>query len=201
MLLIRFLSDYSVAANGFRLEWRIQGCGGVLRKVKVIGWLHLFVHLREALFRKPKLYNTLILSFQDHAHFTSPNYPNIYPNAIECVWLIQTTLGSKIELTITEFDLEPSQGRDGNCHFDELNVYGGPDRTSPRLTHLCQKQTTPTVVTSQGNNMLVTFSSDGSITGKGFDAHYTKKEGGKNLNAHLSIKYDNNHISISFLRF
>ena len=124
---------------------------------------------------------------QDHAHFTSPNYPDNYPNAVECVWLIQTTLGSKIELTITEFDLEPSQHRDGSCNFDELNVYGGPDRTSPRLTHLCQKKTTPTVVTSQGNNMLVTFSSDGSITGKGFDAHYTKKEGGNYLNFHLII--------------
>ena len=160
-------------------------------------------HLRlngSALFRKHELYNILTLSFQDHAHFTSPNYPNIYPNAIECVWLIQTTLGSKIELTITEFDLEPSQHRDGSCNFDELNVYGGPDRTSPRLTHLCQKKTTPTVVTSQGNNMLVTFSSDGSITGKGFDAHYTKKEGGKYLNSILTITIiiSNN---INFLKF
>ena len=102
----------------------------------------------------------------------------MYPNAVECIWHIETTIGSRIELTITEFDLEPSQGRDGDCHFDELNVYGGPDRASPRLTHLCQKKTTPTVVTTQGNTMLVTFSSDGSIRGKGFDAHYTKQDGG-----------------------
>ena len=36
VLLVRFLSDYSVAANGFRLEWVIQGCGGVLRKVQTV---------------------------------------------------------------------------------------------------------------------------------------------------------------------
>ena len=124
---------------------------------------------------------------QDHAHFTSPNYPDNYPNAVECVWLIQTTLGSKIELTITEFDLEPAQGREGSCLFDQLNVYGGPDRTSPQLTHLCQKTTTPTVVTSQGNNMFVTFASDGSVVGKGFNAHYTKKEGGTFSNSFSSM--------------
>ena len=33
-LLVRFLSDYSVAGNGFRLEWRIEGCGGLLTRVR-----------------------------------------------------------------------------------------------------------------------------------------------------------------------
>ena len=33
-LLVRFLSDYSLAGNGFRLEWRIQGCGGLFIKVR-----------------------------------------------------------------------------------------------------------------------------------------------------------------------
>ncbi len=26
------MSDHSVAANGFRLEWQVEGCGGILRK-------------------------------------------------------------------------------------------------------------------------------------------------------------------------
>ena len=32
-LAVHFMSDYSVSGNGFRLEWRIQGCGGLLSKV------------------------------------------------------------------------------------------------------------------------------------------------------------------------
>ena len=32
-LLVHFISDYMVAGNGFRLEWRVQGCGGLLSKV------------------------------------------------------------------------------------------------------------------------------------------------------------------------
>ena len=29
---MQFLSDHSVAGNGFRLEWRVDGCGGILKK-------------------------------------------------------------------------------------------------------------------------------------------------------------------------
>ena len=37
--------------------------------------------------------------------------------------------------------------------------------------------------------MLVTFESDGSIVGKGFDAHYTKKEGGEFFNVNSSMTF------------
>ena len=32
ILNIQFLSDSSIAGNGFRLEWVVDGCGGYLRK-------------------------------------------------------------------------------------------------------------------------------------------------------------------------
>ena len=31
-LMVQFISDRSVAHNGFRLEWVIDGCGGIIRK-------------------------------------------------------------------------------------------------------------------------------------------------------------------------
>ena len=31
-LKIQFKSDHSVAHNGFRMEWVVDGCGGILRK-------------------------------------------------------------------------------------------------------------------------------------------------------------------------
>lgn len=37
--------------------------------------------------------------------------------------------------------------------------------------------------------MLVTFESDGSIVGKGFEAHYTKKEGGMLFNTNSSMTF------------
>ena len=80
---------------------------------------------------------------------------------------ITTPLGSSVELHITEFDLESA----GNCYYDSLTVYGGPDDTSPQLVQMCARQTNVTV-TSNGNNMMVRFISDGSIRGKGFTAEY-----------------------------
>ena len=69
---IRFMSDMSVAHNGFRLEWRVVGCGG--RLAKPTGTL------------------------------TSPGYPQNYPVATDCVWEIETEPGSRVELTIQQFD-------------------------------------------------------------------------------------------------
>ncbi len=58
-------------------------------------------------------------------------------------------------------------------------VYGGPDRTSPNITHLCHRSTEPAVVSSTGNEMFVRFYSDVTIRGRGFFARYTAKTGGK----------------------
>ena len=108
----------------------------------------------------------------------SPNYPHMYPTNIECVWHIRTSVGKRVKLTIHEFDLESSHGEDSGCLYDKLAVYGGPDRNSPKLVELCSKQTKQSVVTSQGNNMLIAFHSDVSVSGTGFHADYVTEQGG-----------------------
>lgn len=50
--------------------------------------------------------------------FHSPGYPNRYPSNRECIWYIQTTPGSSIQLTIQEFDVEYHP----NCNYDVLEV-------------------------------------------------------------------------------
>ncbi|CAG0904641.1 unnamed protein product, partial [Darwinula stevensoni] len=129
-----FQSDYSVAYNGFRLEWMVLGCGG--------------------LFRKPQ------------GNFRSPNYPNPYPHEVDCDWRIVVDPGSAVRLTIHDFDIE------GHCGFDNLTIYGGPEPTSPVLTTLCEKEERGKVVTSQGNQMLVSLRSDVSVSGRGFNASW-----------------------------
>ena len=175
------------------MEWVVDGCGGILRK--------------------------------DSATFSSPNYPNVYPISVNyyflkekcfrksheieihlhifqvtCEWKIETTPGTKIELTIKDFDLEGSR----TCRYDSLAVYAGiknvnkqlfprnvnktsnriniffsgPDDTSPKLTELCEKRIQNVNVTSMGNHMFVRFKSDASIRGKGFTASYTSSNGG-----------------------
>ena len=135
-VMVQFLSDLSVAHNGFRLEWRTIGCGGRLTKAS--------------------------------GSISSPNYPQTYPVATDCVWEIETEPGSRVELTISNFDIESATG----CNFDFLRIHGGLDESAPELTTLCHRQEHPVVVTSSGNRMYVHFHSDVSIRGRGFLASF-----------------------------
>lgn len=53
--------------------------------------------------------------------FTSPDYPNRYPENRECIWYITTSAGSSMTLTILEFDVEFHQ----DCNYDVLEVSYG----------------------------------------------------------------------------
>ena len=115
----------------------------------------------------------------------SPNYPDVYPNSVECLWKITVGFGMSIELNVLEYDMESAQ----ECYFDSLTVYGGPDETSPQLSQFCQRRTTNQTVTSTGNNMFVKFKTDGSVRGKGFKATFKTLPQGKWRNIFCQFTY------------
>ena len=98
---------------------------------------------------------------KNYGEFTSPNYPNGYPHNTECIWHIRVPAGGSISLTYQEFDLEG----DGDCFFDYVKVFGGPDETSPLLSHVCHKMQNPQTFSSMGQSMTIKFKSDGSFRG------------------------------------
>ena len=58
----------------------------------------------------------------DSGTFTSPNYPEPYPNNAECTWTIRGGPGKMITLSFRVFDLE---GPDRTC-YDQVTAYEGP---------------------------------------------------------------------------
>ncbi|XP_043916230.1 cubilin-like [Protopterus annectens] len=108
--------------------------------------------------------------------FTSPGYPNRYPDNKECIWNIHTAPGSSIQLTINEFDIEYHP----DCNYDVLEVYGGPDLSSPRLAQLCTTRPSgnPLHVSSTGNAITVRLKTDEYVSGKGFSAYWEESPGG-----------------------
>ncbi|XP_078540817.1 embryonic protein UVS.2-like [Lissotriton helveticus] len=98
----------------------------------------------------------------------SSNNPSSYPNNANCVYLIRVP-SDKILLQFIAFDLQSSP----NCASDYLTIYDGNNRAAPVLLSKACGTGELQPFTSSGNEMLLEFVTDGSITASGFKASYT----------------------------
>lgn len=65
----------------------------------------------------------------------SPNYPQTYPNAVDCEWILKTSPGNRVYITFEQFSLDYSEGcnedyfeiRENNGAGKLLGVYCGND--------------------------------------------------------------------------
>ncbi|XP_020022029.1 procollagen C-endopeptidase enhancer 1 [Castor canadensis] len=100
---------------------------------------------------------------------TTPNWPESdYPPGISCSWHIIAPPDQVIALTFGKFDLES----DTHCRYDSVSVFNGAvSDDSKRLGKFCGDQA-PRPITSEGNELLVQFVSDLTVTADGFSASY-----------------------------
>ncbi|EHB06218.1 Enteropeptidase [Heterocephalus glaber] len=101
--------------------------------------------------------------WEPNTTFSSPNFPNSYPNQAFCIWNLNAEEGKNIQLHFQEFDLENIQDvveiRDGGDESLFLAVYTGPGPMKD--------------VFSTTNRMTVFFITDYSLAGRGFKANFT----------------------------
>ncbi|KAI5139524.1 Cub Domain-Containing Protein 2 [Manis pentadactyla] len=95
----------------------------------------------------------------------SPEYPNNYPNNMECRWVVRTTGPTTVKLVFVDFQVEGNE----ECTFDYVAVLGGPGPAHGH--HYCGSTRPPTLV-SLGHELQVVFKSDFNIGGRGFKAYY-----------------------------
>ncbi|XP_071477908.1 protein SpAN-like [Diadema antillarum] len=95
----------------------------------------------------------------------SPNYPNNYDNNQNCLYMIEGAPGATITLTFVDMDIESHT----TCAYDSVEVRTG-DVSSPGLK-FCGTAL-PGEQVSTGNQLLVAFTSDYSVTRRGFKATY-----------------------------
>ncbi|OBS59847.1 hypothetical protein A6R68_09045 [Neotoma lepida] len=100
---------------------------------------------------------------------TTPNWPESdYPAGISCSWHIIAPSNQVIMLTFGKFDVEP----DTYCRYDSVSVFNGAvSDDSKRLGKFCGDKA-PSPISSEGNELLVQFVSDLSVTADGFSASY-----------------------------
>ncbi|XP_017774281.1 PREDICTED: tolloid-like protein 1 [Nicrophorus vespilloides] len=100
----------------------------------------------------------------------SPSFPDFYPVNKNCVWEIIAPPQYRITLNFTHFDLEGNNLHQQQCDYDRVEVHSktGDDKLN-RHGVFCGSKI-PAPVTSDGNIMRISFSSDPSVQKSGFAA-------------------------------
>ncbi|XP_077864846.1 cubilin-like [Saccoglossus kowalevskii] len=101
------------------------------------------------------------------ATILSPNYPENYKNDLSCVWHVMSESGKRINVKFVDFETE-------YCH--DLLVLGDghneTDLTTSQLT--LSGSLSPEPFDSDGDKMWLTFTTDYSITARGFELNLTE---------------------------
>ncbi|KAJ8266230.1 hypothetical protein GJAV_G00128040 [Gymnothorax javanicus] len=105
-----------------------------------------------------------------HGSLKTPNWPEKnYPAGISCSWHITVKPDMIIEVKFEKFDLEA----DTYCRFDYVAFFNGGEKDdSRRIGKYCGDRIPVDIVTT-GNELLVHFVSDLSVTSDGFMASYS----------------------------
>lgn len=99
--------------------------------------------------------------FEDsNGTITSPSFPVTYPGNKDCVWEIIAPPQYRITLNFTHFDLEGNNARQQECEYDSVEVSSKLGDDILRKHGIFCGSRVPPLITSEGNFMKVTFTSD-----------------------------------------
>lgn len=145
MLYLWFRSDNSTTHSGFSLTWNSIApvCGGEIDATT-------------------SLYGTI----------ASPGSPGNYPPNRDCLWVIRSSPGKRIQLNFFGLKLESHE----SCDYDYLAIHNGDTDEHPLLEKFCNS-TQPAPLLAPQNEVTLHFHSDGDSTDTGFQIHYSVVEG------------------------
>uniref|UniRef100_A0A8D0H922 CUB domain containing protein 2 n=1 Tax=Sphenodon punctatus TaxID=8508 RepID=A0A8D0H922_SPHPU len=104
-------------------------------------------------------------------NFSSPQYPNFYPNNIKCHWTIQLPLGYRIKVFFLDLDLEGQNSLTDGCDYDHLAVFDGGTEKASLLGKWCGKEI-PSPIISSRNRLLLVLHTDRNTANRGFSVAY-----------------------------
>ncbi len=107
------------------------------------------------------------------SNFTSPNYPDDYPDDSYCENRFEAPSGYNVLLTIYDFVLEETP----NCEYDSLSVYDGSSAENSMLVGSYCGVSIPMYFLSSGQDLLLVFKSDSTVNYKGYNIQYQFVEG------------------------
>ncbi|ELK28521.1 Cubilin [Myotis davidii] len=97
-----------------------------------------------------------------HGKVASPLWPGNYPHNSDYQWIVNVNASQVVHGRILEMDIESTH----NCYYDKLRIYDGAGIHSRPIGTYCGAQTDS--FSSTGSSLTFQFSSDSSVSGKGF---------------------------------
>lgn len=104
-------------------------------------------------------------------NFSSPQYPNFYPNNLRCQWSIQLPPGYRIKVFFLDLELEARSSLTGGCDYDRLDAFDGGAENASLLGTWCGREST-VPVTSRSHQLLLVLHTDRSTAKRGFSLAY-----------------------------
>ncbi|NXW85602.1 CDCP2 protein, partial [Alopecoenas beccarii] len=104
-------------------------------------------------------------------NFSSPRYPNFYPNNLKCQWSIQLPLGYQIKVFFLDMELEGRSSLTGGCDYDHLAAFDGGTENGSLLGRWCGRESLAPI-TSHSNQLLLVLHTDRNTAKRGFSIAY-----------------------------
>nr|XP_012228893.1 PREDICTED: bone morphogenetic protein 1-like [Linepithema humile] len=178
-LLVKFVSDGSVQKAGFSATFMKEFDECVLTDhgcehdcINTLGGYECSCKIGYELHSDGKHCEDACGGFFDETNgtITSPSFPETYPGNKNCVWEIVAPPQYRITLNFTHFDLEGNNVYQEECEYDSVEVASKLGDEVFRKHGIYCGARLPPLITSEGNFMRITFTSDNSVQKSGFAA-------------------------------
>ena len=176
-----------VELMSLRLSWKLMNTNANVNTIKrFVQQIKYFIKCRSwKSWRHNRFFFTLLFfsgscgyNFTDRqGNLTSPNYPNSYPNDLNCLWTITATPGDYIYLYFTYFYVQGyyywhgSYGYNSYCPYDYVEIFDLNYPSSFIKVRGCGYQS-PWCVKSRSHVMHIRFVTNSIYSYTGFRAHY-----------------------------
>ena len=90
--------------------------------------------------------------------------------------MINVAVGNIISVNVTDLQIETSTA----CRYDNVALRDGTNSSAALITRLCGSARPTTLFKTTNNVLYVVFTSDASISGRGFELRYTSGKTWKN---------------------
>ncbi|XP_013390346.1 bone morphogenetic protein 1 [Lingula anatina] len=173
-VVVVFNSDDSVKKTGFKMTWSAVGASASTARPTVPPTTRRPTTQRVITTARPTSIQSGCGGNRDLTGTTglikSLNYgTGNYNNNANCKWKITAPAGKIIKLTFLAFAVEEGGT---SCQYDKLSVYDGSSASARLIKNYCGKGT-QNEISSTGNALYLTFTSDEAVEESGFSIRYT----------------------------